>query len=151
MNNNSFLQILLEDDSGNKRKLADLKGKRIVLYFYPKDDTPGCTVEAQNFRDLTPEFNEHNTIILGVSKDNVDSHSRFKSKYCLPFNLLSDINGELVEAFGVWVEKNMYGKKSMGIERSTFIINEAGEVIKSWKKVSVNDHAKEVLEYIKSL
>jgi len=126
--------------------LSKLKGKKAVLYFYPKDDTPGCTIEAKDFRDLMPEFEKNNIVIIGLSKDSVKSHDKFKEKFCLPFILASDTEGTTCEAYGVWVEKSMYGKKYMGIERATFLIDEQGNIAHIWPKVKVEGHAKEVLE-----
>jgi len=131
--------------SGKRVSLAELAGKNIVLYFYPRDDTPGCTIEAKDFRDMIKDFEKANTVILGVSKDTVKSHDKFKEKYCLPFPLGSDEDGSVCEAYGVWVEKSMYGKKYMGIERATFLIDSKGVLRKTWRKVSVDGHAKEVL------
>ncbi len=133
-----------------KLNLSDLKGKFVILYFYPKDDTPGCTIEAKEFNSLKTEFDKLNSVILGVSKDDLTSHSKFKEKYCLEFDLISDNSG-ICELYGVWGEKSMYGKKYMGINRSSFLINPAGKIAYIWAKVSVNEHAKEVLEKIQSM
>lgn len=141
----------LPSDGGGKISLKALRGKKIVLYFYPKDDTPGCTTEACAFRDSLPDFSKVKATIIGVSKDDVKSHDRFKKKYDLPFPLLSDEDGKLVKAFGVWVEKSMYGRKYMGIDRSTFLIDEKGIVRGVWRKVKVNGHAEEVLEAAEKL
>lgn len=139
--------------SGNEQKisLADFRGKKVVLYFYPKDDTPGCTKEAQEFRDALADFKAANTVILGVSKDSCNAHDKFINKYDLNFSLISDENGELCEAYGTWVEKSMYGKKYMGIERSTFLIDEEGTICQVWRKVSVPGHVEAVLKAAKSL
>lgn len=131
------------------KKLSDFIGQTVVLYFYPKDDTPGCTIEANDFAQLMPEFSSLNTTIIGVSKDDLKKHKKFIDKYCLPFALASDIEGKLCAAFGTWVEKSMYGKKYMGIQRSTFLIDEKGIVRKIWRNVSVKGHAQEVLSCIK--
>lgn len=128
---------------------SDLFGKYVVLYFYPRDDTPGCTKEAKDFTELKPEFDKLNTIIIGVSTDTVESHNKFIFKHNLNLELLSDTNKTLCEFFDVWVEKNMYGKKYMGIERSTFLINPSGEILHEWRKVKVAGHAKILLESIK--
>ncbi|AZL14962.1 thioredoxin-dependent thiol peroxidase [Rickettsiales endosymbiont of Stachyamoeba lipophora] len=133
------------DDQGNSIHYVDLKGKKIVLYFYPKDDTPGCTVEAQGFRDAIEEFKTKNVEIIGISKDNTKSHQKFKEKHCLPFTLFTDEDGSICEMFGVWIQKSMFGKKYMGIDRATFIINEQGVIEHEWRKVSVTNHVKEVL------
>lgn len=131
--------------------LKNFEGKNIVLYFYPKDDTPGCTVEANDFKDHFKEFEDMNTVIIGVSKDSLKSHDKFKNKYSLPFILASDHEGKTCEDYGVWVEKSMYGRKYFGINRSTFIIDGEGILRKSWNKVSVKGHVKEVLEEIKNI
>ena len=131
--------------------LADQKGKTIVLYFYPKDDTSGCTREACNFRDEFPKFGKMKAEIIGVSADSVESHKKFAEKYNLPFNLLSDEKKEVVEKYGVWKEKNMYGKKYMGIERTTFIIDPSGKISNIFPKVKVEEHNKEVMEALKEL
>ena len=131
--------------------LKDYIGKKVVLYFYPKDNTPGCTVESKDFRDLHPEFEKENTIILGVSRDNLNSHEKFKKKFNFSFELLSDTEESLCKKFDVIKEKNLYGRKYMGIERSTFLIGEDGKLKAEWRKVKVNNHAKEVLEKIRNL
>ncbi|MDE3061363.1 MAG: thioredoxin-dependent thiol peroxidase [Pseudomonadota bacterium] len=128
-----------------------LRGKNMVLYFYPKDDTPGCTVEAKDFRDHIKEFEKAGTVVIGVSKDSVKSHDKFKEKYCLPFPLASDESGKMCEDYGVWVEKSMYGKSYMGIERATFLIDNTGTIRRIWRKVKVDGHVKEVLEAAKGL
>ena len=128
---------------------SDLFGKYVVLYFYPRDDTPGCTKEAKDFTELKPEFDKLNTIIIGVSTDTLEAHNKFIFKHNLNLELLSDTNKTLCEFFGVWVEKNMYGKKYMGIERSTFLINPSGDILLEWRKVKVAGHAKILLESIK--
>ncbi|MEN8168963.1 MAG: peroxiredoxin [Pseudomonadota bacterium] len=131
--------------------LKKLKGKNLVLYFYPRDSTPGCTTEGQNFRDLYPEFQKLNTEILGVSRDSIKAHENFKAKQSFPFELLSDKEEELCNLFDVIKEKNMYGKKVMGIERSTFLIDANGVLHQEWRKVKVKGHADEVLEAVKQL
>jgi len=128
---------------------SDLFGKYVVLYFYPRDDTLGCTKEAKDFTELKPEFDKLNTIIIGVSTDTLESHNKFIFKHNLNLELLSDTNKTLCKFFDVWVEKNMYGKKYMGIERSTFLINPSGDILHEWRKVKVADHAKILLESIK--
>lgn len=135
----------LKSDNGESIKLSDYKGKKVVLYFYPKDDTPGCTAEACSFRDGFSEIQKKGAVILGVSTDSVESHKKFKEKYHLNFPLLSDADKKVVNAYGVWKEKNMYGKKYMGIERTTFIIDEDGEIKKIFPKVKVERHYDEVL------
>jgi len=141
----------LPTDGSGSVSLSKLKGKNVVLYFYPKDDTPGCTIEAKDFRDLMKDFEKSNTVILGMSKDDVKSHDKFKQKFCLPFTLASDVDGTTCEAYGVWVEKSMYGKKYMGIDRTTFLIDSHGKIAQIWSKVKVEGHAKEVLEAAKGL
>jgi peroxiredoxin Q/BCP len=132
-------------------KLSDLKGKNIVLYFYPKDSTPGCTLEGQDFRDNIRKFSSRNTRILGVSRDKLSSHERFKEKQKFPFDLLSDEDEKLCTLFDVIKEKNMYGKIHMGIERSTFLIDEKGILRNEWRKVKVKGHIEEVLKAVKNL
>ncbi len=141
----------LETDGGGTVALKDLKGKKVVLYFYPKDDTPGCTKEACGFRDAMPNFKKVKAVIIGVSKDNVSSHDKFKSKYKLPFQLASDEDGKVCKAYGVWKKKNMYGRTYMGIERSTFLIDEDGRLRAEWRKVKVPGHVEDVLETAKAL
>lgn len=138
-------------DSGGNVSLKDLKGKKVVLYFYPKDDTPGCTKEACAFRDAMPDFSGIDAEIIGVSKDPVAKHDKFKAKYDLPFTLASDEETDVCEQFGVWVEKNMYGKKYMGIERATFLIDGNGIIQNIWRKVKVPGHAEAVLEAVRAL
>ena len=128
----------------------DLLGKKTVIYFYPKDDTPGCTKEAINFSEKINEFSNLNTQIFGVSRDSFEKHEKFKKKYNLKVNLISD-EGEITEYFGVWVEKSMYGKKYMGIERSTFVIDEQLKILKIWRKVKVSGHVEEVLDFVKNI
>ena len=130
-------------------QLSDFKGKKIVLYFYPKDSTLGCTLEGQDFRDNKRKFSARNTVILGVSRDSVKSHENFKNKQAFTFELISDPDEKLCKQFDVIKEKNMYGKKHMGIERSTFLIDEDGILIHEWRKVKVKGHVEEVLEEIK--
>lgn len=138
-------------DGGGKVSLKSLKGKNVVLYFYPKDDTPGCTKEACAFRDSLPDFSKVKAEIVGVSKDDIEAHEKFKKKFKLPFPLASDEDGEVIKAYGVWVEKSMYGRKYMGIERATFLIDAKGIVRNIWRKVKVDGHAEEVLEAVKGL
>ncbi len=141
----------LAADGGASVSLAALAGKTVVLYFYPKDDTPGCTQESKDFRDLKPQFEKAGAIIIGISRDPVMSHDAFKEKYCLPFALASDEAGETCEAYGSWVEKSMYGKKYMGIERSTFLVDASGTIRHIWRKVKVEGHAAEVLDAARTL
>lgn len=141
----------LSADDGGKVKLSDLRGKPVVLYFYPKDDTPGCTKEACAFRDRSQDLKAKGAAILGVSPDDVASHGEFRDKYSLNFPLLADTDHQVAELYGAWREKNMYGKKSMGIQRSTFLIGPDGTVRKVWKKVSVDGHDEEVLAALGSL
>lgn len=132
-------------DSAQAVSQESLKEKNVVLYFYPKDDTPGCTIEAKDFRDHIRDFNKANTVIIGVSRDSVVSHDKFKAKFCLPFPLASDADGSVCQDYGVWVKKSMYGKEYMGIERSTFLIDAKGIIRQIWRKVSVDGHVKAVL------
>lgn len=131
--------------------LSDLKGKNVVIYFYPKDSTPGCTREGQDFRDNIRKFRSRKTIILGVSRDSIKSHENFKEKQGFPFDLISDSDEKLCKQFDVIKEKNMYGKKHMGIERSTFLIDALGILRKEWRKIKVDGHVDEVLDAIKNL
>ncbi|GAB4295120.1 MAG: thioredoxin-dependent thiol peroxidase [Ignavibacteriaceae bacterium] len=140
----------LKDQNGKQHKLSDYKGKKVVLYFYPKDNTPGCTTEACNFRDEFSAFRKLDAVIIGVSPDSITSHKNFAEKYNLPFTLLSDEEKKVIEKYGVWVEKTLYGRKYMGVERSTFIIDENGKIKKIFRKVKVNGHNKEVTEALKS-
>ena len=132
-------------------QLADFAGKPLVVYFYPKDDTSGCTKEAQEFTALAAEFAQAGVALLGVSKDSVASHAKFTAKYDLAVPLASDPEGAMIEAYGSWVEKNMYGRKYMGIERSTFLIDADGKLARIWRKVRVPGHAAEVLKAAQSL
>ena len=141
----------LKNQDGKTVSLSDLKGKPVVLYFYPKDDTSGCTKEACNFRDEFPKFKKSKAEIIGVSADSVESHKKFAEKYNLPFDLLSDEKKEVLEKYGVWQEKSMYGRKYMGIVRTTFIIDQSGKIRKMFPKVKVNNHNKEVMEALKEL
>jgi peroxiredoxin Q/BCP len=136
------------DDSGRKIRLKDFRGRHVVLYFYPKDDTPGCTQEACDFRDHHAAFTARGAVVLGVSVDPVASHAKFKTKFGLPFPLLSDEDHRIVEAYGVWKEKSMYGRKFMGTERTTFLIDEKGKIAAIHQKVKVNGHAEALLHAI---
>jgi peroxiredoxin Q/BCP len=138
--------FVLPTDDGGTLSNVNLQGKTTVLYFYPRDDTPGCTTEAQAFRDALPDFTSAGVALVGVSADDVESHRKFKSKHGLNFTLASDIDAKLADALGVWVEKNMYGKKSMGMERATFLVDRNGVIRKVWRKVKVPGHAAEVLD-----
>jgi len=140
----------LKDQTGEVVSLESYKGKNVVLYFYPKDETSGCTKEACNFRDEFPKFSKIDAVILGVSPDSVESHKKFAEKYKLPFSLLSDEKKEVLEKYGVWQEKSMYGKKYMGVVRTTFVINEKGIIKKIFPKVKVDDHNNEVMEVLKA-
>jgi peroxiredoxin Q/BCP len=142
--------IKLPSSNGGEVSLRDYKGKKIVLYFYPKDDTPGCTKEACAFRDLVKDFSSLNAVIIGVSKDPIKSHEKFINKYELPFELLADEEHKLAGAFSAWGEKSMYGKIFMGMIRATHLIDEDGKLQKSWPKVKVNGHVEEVLEELKA-
>jgi peroxiredoxin Q/BCP len=141
----------LATDGNGKVTLSKLRGQKVVLYFYPKDDTSGCTAEACGFRDSLPKFGKVEAAIIGISKDSVASHDKFKKKYELPFMLASDSEGKVCEAYGTWVEKSMYGRKYMGIERATFLIDEKGVVRGVWHKVKVPGHVEAVLAAAKAL
>ncbi len=138
-------------DGEGEISLEKLRGNPIVLYFYPKDDTPGCTKEALAFTSLLDEFDKIGVAVVGVSKDTCASHAKFRDKYMLEHVLASDNDGTVCDAYGVWIIKNMYGRKSMGIRRSTFLIDKKGTIIKVWRKVSVENHAEDVLQAAKSL
>jgi peroxiredoxin Q/BCP len=141
----------LASSDGGKVKLSDFADKVVVLYFYPRDNTPGCTVEAEGFRDVYPDLKELGAVVLGVSKDSIESHCKFRDKYKLNFPLLSDPDGKALEAYGAWGEKVLYGKKSMGVIRSTVLIGTDGKVVKHWPKVSVKGHADAVLAEVRKL
>ena len=142
--------FMVSNDAGEKTKLSELKGKKVVLYFYPKDDTPGCTVEACAFRDGITEIKKRGAVVLGVSADSVESHKKFKNKFDLNFPLLADTDKKIIEAYGVWKEKSMYGKKYMGIERTTFIIDEQGKISHIFPKVKVQEHYDEVIDALEN-
>ena len=133
-------------DGGGKVALKDLKGKKVVLYFYPKDMTPGCANEAEGFRDAIKKFEKANAVVIGVSKDSVKSHDNFKAKHDLPFALISDEDGKICEAYGVWQMKKNYGREYMGVVRSTFLIDEVGQISEAWFNVRVKGHVDKVLE-----
>ncbi len=141
----------LKDDQGRTVKLSDFKGRPVVLYFYPKDDTPGCTKEACAFRDASSRLEKLGAVVLGVSPDSVESHAKFRDKYHLNFPLLSDPQHRVAEKYGAWREKNMYGKKTMGIQRSTYLIGPDGKIAKVWKRVRVDGHDRQVLEALAEL
>jgi peroxiredoxin Q/BCP len=135
----------LKSDSGDEVTLSELRGRPVVLYFYPRDDTPGCTTQACGIRDAWSEFKRTGAVVLGVSPDDEESHSKFKDKFGLPFTLLADHDHKLTEQYGFWVEKNNYGKKSMGVERSTVVIDPEGNVAKILRRVKPEEHANQVL------
>ncbi|WP_366556190.1 thioredoxin-dependent thiol peroxidase [Aquibaculum sediminis] len=141
----------LPTDGGKTLSLSELRGKKVILYFYPKDDTSGCTAEACGFRDALPDFSQADAVILGLSKDSVKKHDKFKAKHELPFTLLSDEEGTVCAAYDTWVEKSMYGRKYMGIERATFLIDEEGVVRQVWRKVKVPGHVDAVLKAVQEL
>ena len=149
--NDNAPNFILPCESGESLSLTKFRNQNIVLYFYPKDDTPGCTQESKDFRDKHDEFLKLNTVILGISKDTIDKHEDFIKKYTLPFSLISDEDLIAIKEYVVWAEKSMYGKKYMGIERSTFLINKEGKIHKMWRKVSVGGHVDEVLAAVKEL
>ncbi|HDP35390.1 MAG TPA: thioredoxin-dependent thiol peroxidase [Candidatus Hydrogenedentes bacterium] len=141
----------LKSCSGAKVRLADLKGKIVVLYFYPKDNTSGCTIEAKGFRDAQKDMTKAGALVLGVSPDSVASHCRFRDNHDLNFDLLADPGHAVAEKYGVWIEKSMYGRKYMGVQRATFLIDQAGKICHVWPKVKPQGHAKEVLEAVSAL
>jgi peroxiredoxin Q/BCP len=141
----------LPTDGGGNLTLAGLEGGKVVLYFYPKDSTPGCTTEAGDFRDRIKDFEKSGAVVVGASKDSVKRHDNFKAKQAIPFALLSDEEGTLCDAYGVWVQKKLYGREYMGIERATFLIDENGVIREIWRKVKVKGHAEQVLEAVKKL
>lgn len=140
-----------ERDGGESVSLSDFAGKTVVLYFYPKDDTPGCTKEAIEFTGLLPEFEAENAVVLGVSRDKVAKHEKFRNKHDLKVVLISDEAGSITEDYGVWVEKSMYGRQYMGIQRATFLIDSEGIIARIWDKVKVANHAADVLDAVKAL
>jgi thioredoxin-dependent peroxiredoxin len=147
----SALAFELPTNGGGTLAMKDLAGRKVVLYFYPKDSTPGCTTEAEGFRDAVGAFEQAGAVVVGVSKDSVKRHDNFAGKLGLPFKLVSDADSDLCERYGVWKEKSMYGKTFMGIERSTFLIDEAGVIRGAWRKVKVTGHVDEVLAAVKAL
>ena len=138
----------LPSDDGGDVTLSELRGRKVVLYFYPRDDTPGCTVQACDFRDALPRFEGVDAQVLGVSADTLDSHAKFRSKFDLNFPLLADVDHTVAEAYGVWKEKNLYGRRSMGIERSTFLVDEEGVVQEAWRKVKPKGHMEMLAELL---
>lgn len=142
------LDFTLKNVDGEEIALSNFKGKKVVLYFYPKDDTPGCTKQACSFRDWYDDILDKGAVVIGVSPDNNESHVKFKEKFNLPFFLLSDNEHEVAQMYGAWGEKNVYGKKSIGMLRTTFIIDEEGKIIKVFKKVDTKNHGEDVLKYI---
>ncbi|HPF77647.1 MAG TPA: thioredoxin-dependent thiol peroxidase [Alphaproteobacteria bacterium] len=140
----------LPTDGGGEISLKQFKGQKVVLYFYPKDDTPGCTAESCSFNENLSKFNKLDVQVIGLSKCSVKKHDKFKEKYGLKFPLASDENGDVCERYGTWVEKSMYGKKYMGIDRSTFLIDENGKIAALWRKVKVPGHVEEVMEAVKA-
>ena len=138
----------LPDQDGKMVSLKDFKGQKVVLYFYPKDNTPGCTKQACNFGELLPQFREKGAVVLRVSKDSVASHKKFQEKFGLPFTLLSDTELKVIQAYGVWQEKNMYGKKTMGVVRSTYLIDEKGVIVKAFGKVKAAENPQQMLEVL---
>ena len=138
-------EFSLPDENGEIRNLSDYKGKKLILYFYPRDNTPGCTKQACGFADLYPQFSEKDVEIVGISKDSVASHKKFKEKYSLPFTILSDTELQTIQAYDVWKEKKLYGKTSMGIVRTTYLLDENGVIIKAMDKVKASENPKEML------
>ena len=143
--------IHVQDDKGADFDLGSLHGKNVILYFYPKADTPGCTAESCEFRDNTAKFTQADTVILGVSPDKAAAQSKFKAKFDLPFTLLADVEHTVAEAYGVWKEKSMYGKKYMGIERTTFLIGKDGKIVRIFRKVKPEGHAEQVFQALKAM
>ncbi|HVZ04609.1 thioredoxin-dependent thiol peroxidase [Hyphomicrobium sp.] len=143
--------FVLQDDTGSPVRLSEFRGRPVVVYFYPKDDTSGCTQEAKDFSCLADDFSKAGAEIVGISPDSVARHQKFKDKYDLSVRLLSDDTKTVVEAYGVWVEKSMYGRKYMGVERSTFLIDAKGKLVRSWRKVKIPGHAEDVLAAVKAL
>ena len=141
----------LPTDNNGEITLSDLKGENVIVYFYPKDLTPGCTTQSCDFRDATPKFEKLNTRVIGISKCSVTKHDKFKAKYDFNFPLASDENSDTCERYGVWNEKNMYGRKYMGIERSTFLIDQHGKIAAIWRKVKVKNHVDEVYKKLKEI
>lgn len=141
-------EFSLPDENGEIRSLADYKGKKLILYFYPKDNTPGCTKQACGFAELYPQFNEKGVEVIGISKDSVASHKKFKDKYSLPFTILSDTELETIKAYDVWKEKKLYGKTSMGIVRTTYLIDEQGIIIEAMDKVKAASNPEEMMGLI---
>ena len=139
----------LTDQNGETHRLSDYAGRPVILYFYPKDDTSGCTREACDLRDLTPEFEKHNVVILGVSTDPMESHLKFRDKHKLPFPLLSDEDATVSKLFGVYKTKNLYGKKYLGIERTTFVIDKTGRIAQIYPKVKVEGHIQDLIEFVR--
>ena len=149
---NNKAPVFKGECTGNKTiSLTDLKGKNVVLYFYPKDSTPGCTTEGQNFSDLKGKFTRANTVIFGLSRESIKSHENFKKKEKFNFDLISDPDEKICKQYDVIKEKSMYGRKYMGVERSTFLIDSKGKLVREWRKVKVTGHAEEVLEAVKEL
>lgn len=145
----NYLNIALQASDEKKYKLSDFKGQKLIVYFYPKDNTSGCTLEAKDFTDLKHEFEELGYKIIGVSKDSIKSHKNFISKQALNLLLLSDPDTQLIQAFDVWKEKQMYGKSYMGVERSTFILDEEGQIVNEYRNIKAKDHAQNVLDDLK--
>ncbi len=151
MSENLINEFSLPATGGGSFTLSSALGKHLVIFFYPKDDTPGCTTEAVQFRDLYEQFQQANCSVIGISRDNLKSHENFKEKFTLPFELLSDTNETVCEMFGVMKEKSMYGKQVRGIERSTFVIDKTGKLRREWRKLKADGHAREVLDFITTL
>jgi peroxiredoxin Q/BCP len=143
--------FILPTDGCGSVTLSALRGRPVIVYFYPKDDTPGCTTEACGFRDALPDFSATGAVVIGISKDSVAAHDKFKAKYQLPFTLAADIEGKIVEQYGAWVEKTLYGRKYMGIDRCTFLIDGAGTICGIWHKVKVKGHVEAVLAAVQAL
>lgn len=151
MSNQPVADFKLPATGGATFMLSAMRGKPLVIYFYPKDNTPGCTAESQQFRDLYPDFQKAGCEVVGISRDSINSHEKFKARFTLPFPLLSDESEVVCEQFGVIKEKNLYGKKVRGIERSTFVLDSSGVLRREWRRVKADGHASEVLQFVQSL
>jgi len=151
MPTNEIADFTLPATDGGTFQLHDARGKLLVIFFYPKDNTPGCTTESEQFRDLHDEFKKSNCELVGISRDSMKSHENFKSKFSLPYALLSDSDEKVCEQFGVMKLKNMYGKQVRGIERSTFVLNASGKLLKEWRKLKADGHAQQVLDFVRTI
>lgn len=149
--NTQAIDFTLPDENGKELTLSSFLGRKVVIYFYPKDNTPGCTKQACAFRNTFDEFEKENVVVIGISKDSVKSHKNFKEKYQLPFILLSDVNHEVIEKYDCWKEKKLYGKTYMGITRSTYVLDENGKIIKTFEKATPDTNALDILNFLKTV